>query len=371
MNSAVELLNVSKLFKGLNSKEFLAVNQLNLEIKTGEFFSLLGPSGCGKTTTLRMIAGFELPTSGEILIHQQPMKNRPPFYRPVNTVFQNYALFPHLTVAENVAFGLEMENVSRPQIKSRVTDALSLVKLTDFQTRYPRQLSGGQQQRVALARALVKQPKVLLFDEPLGALDLKLRKEMQLELKKMQKQLGITFIYVTHDQEEALTMSDRIGVMNHGELLQVGTPLEIYEYPQTKFVADFIGETNFLTGRVTQIQGQQITVLVDEQLSIHLTTSQPVIEGQIINLIIRPEKATLYANTDQNRGDYQNVEAWKGIIEESIYLGTDTRYAVRLTDQTLIMIRWQNWHRDDLQRFTLGDQVKVVVPPNSINIISN
>ena len=168
MNAAVELLNVSKLFKGLNSKDFLAVNQLNLQIKTGEFFSLLGPSGCGKTTTLRMIAGFEYPTSGEILIHQQPMKNSPPFHRPVNTVFQNYALFPHLTIAENIAFGLEMENLPRPQIKSRVLEALSLVKLTDFQTRYPRQLSGGQQQRVALARALVKQPKVLLFDEQIG-----------------------------------------------------------------------------------------------------------------------------------------------------------------------------------------------------------
>ncbi|CAD5925358.1 Spermidine/putrescine import ATP-binding protein PotA [Planktothrix tepida] len=369
MNLAVELLNVSKLFKGLNSKEFLAVNQVNLEIKTGEFFSLLGPSGCGKTTTLRMIAGFELPTSGEILIHQEPMKNRPPFHRPVNTVFQNYALFPHLTIAENVAFGLEMENLPRPQIKSRVADALSLVKLTDFQTRYPRQLSGGQQQRVALARALVKQPKVLLFDEPLGALDLKLRKEMQLELKKMQKQLGITFVYVTHDQEEALTLSDRIGVMNHGELLQVGTPLEIYEYPKTKFVADFIGETNVLTGRVTQIKGQEITILVDEQLTLHLTTSQPVIEGQIINLVIRPEKITLYPNHSQNQTNDPNIETWKGILEESIYLGTDTRYNVRLTDKMVIMIRIQNCHQDDLQRFTIGQQVNVAIPPNSIRII--
>jgi spermidine/putrescine transport system ATP-binding protein len=283
MNAAVELLNVSKLFKGLNSKDFLAVNQLNLQIKTGEFFSLLGPSGCGKTTTLRMIAGFEYPTSGEILIHQQPMKNSPPFHRPVNTVFQNYALFPHLTIAENIAFGLEMENLPRPQIKSRVLEALSLVKLTDFQTRYPRQLSGGQQQRVALARALVKQPKVLLFDEPLGALDLKLRKEMQLELKKMQQLLGITFVYVTHDQEEALTLSDRIGIMNHGELLQVGNPMEIYEYPQTKFVADFIGETNFFTAKVTETKAQQITALIDEQIPIHLTVSQPIIPGQIIN----------------------------------------------------------------------------------------
>ncbi len=184
MNSAVELLNVSKLFHGLNSKDFLAVNQLNLQIKAGEFFSLLGPSGCGKTTTLRMIAGFEHPTAGEILIHQQPMKNRPPFHRPVNTVFQNYALFPHLNIAENIAFGLEMENLPRPQIKSRVLEVLSLVKLTDFQTRYPRQLSGGQQQRVALARALVKQPKVLLFDETFGGFRLKTAKRNAVRTQK-------------------------------------------------------------------------------------------------------------------------------------------------------------------------------------------
>ncbi|SKB13306.1 putative sperimidine/putrescine transport protein (ABC superfamily, atp_bind) [Planktothrix sp. PCC 11201] len=371
MNAAVELLNVSKLFKGLNSQDFLAVNQLNLQIKTGEFFSLLGPSGCGKTTTLRMIAGFEHPTSGEILIHQQPMKNYPPFHRPVNTVFQNYALFPHLTIAENVAFGLEMENLPRPQIKSRVLEVLSLVKLTDFQTRYPRQLSGGQQQRVALARALVKQPKVLLFDEPLGALDLKLRKEMQLELKKMQKQLGITFVYVTHDQEEALTMSDRIGIMNYGELLQVGNPMEIYEYPQTKFVADFIGETNFLKAKVTETQGQEITLLIDEKLPIHLTASQPIILGQIINLVIRPEKLTIYPKTHENLGNYQNAQTWEGTIEESVYLGTDTRYGVRLTDKILIIIRLQNWYQDDLQQFKIGDRVNVVISPNSIRIIDN
>lgn len=365
MTNAIELLNISKIFKGSNNKEFLAVHQLNLQIRNGEFFSLLGPSGCGKTTTLRMIAGFELPTTGEIYIHQEPMKNRPPFHRPVNTVFQNYALFPHLTIAENVAFGLEMDAVPRQHIKSRVTDALALVKLSDLHNRYPRQLSGGQQQRVALARALVKQAKVLLFDEPLGALDLKLRKEMQLELKKMQQQLGITFIYVTHDQEEALTMSDRIGVMNQGELLQVGTPVEIYEYPRTKFVADFIGETNFLTGKVMAIQGNQIFVLVDEKILIQVTSSQSLIEGQVISLVIRPEKVTLYPH------DHQNIQGWQGIIEELIYLGTDTRYGVRLTDKSLIFVRVQNWHRDDLQRYSLGETVQVVVPPSSISIIMN
>ncbi|MDY7024693.1 MAG: ABC transporter ATP-binding protein, partial [Cyanobacteriota bacterium] len=251
-DKAVELINVSKFYSRTKNQKTLAVDSLNLSIQTGEFFSLLGPSGCGKTTTLRIIAGFESPTSGEIYIHQEAMNSRPPFHRPVNTVFQNYALFPHLTVSQNIGFGLEMENLPRPQIRERVSEVLKLVQLKNLENRYPRQLSGGQQQRVALARALVKQPQVLLFDEPLGALDLKLRREMQIELKQIQKRLGITFVYVTHDQEEALTMSDRIGVMNQGQLLQVGTPVEIYEHPKTRFVAEFIGESNILTGVVTQ-----------------------------------------------------------------------------------------------------------------------
>src|ERR687885_1170467 len=251
---AVELLEVSKVFKSVRSQDFLAVDNINLQIYDREFFSLLGPSGCGKTTTLRMIAGFEIPTAGEIYIHGQPMQNRPPFHRPVNTVFQNYALFPHMTVAQNAAFGLEMENLAQKTIRDRVVEALALVQLTDVEKRYPRQLSGGQQQRVALARALVKQPSVLLLDEPLGALDLKLRKEMQLELKRLQERVGITFIYVTHDQEEALTMSDRIAVMSGGKVLQVGSPTEIYERPSCRFVADFIGESNFVKGRVSAVE---------------------------------------------------------------------------------------------------------------------
>jgi spermidine/putrescine transport system ATP-binding protein len=246
---AVELREVSKRFG-----EVEAVHQVSLQIREGEFFSLLGPSGCGKTTTLRMIAGFERPDAGEILIRGQRMNEVPPFHRPVNTVFQHYALFPHMTVFENVAFGLEMKRLPREEIRRRVAEALRLVRLTGLENRYPRQLSGGQQQRVALARALVNRPAVLLLDEPLGALDLKLRKEMQLELKNLQHQVGITFIYVTHDQEEAMTMSDRIAVMNQGRVLQVGTPVEIYERPATRFVADFIGETNFLEGRLVAFE---------------------------------------------------------------------------------------------------------------------
>ncbi|MEG5061399.1 ABC transporter ATP-binding protein [Microcoleus sp. A2-C5] len=359
---AVEILDISKIFKSARSQDFLAVDNLNLQIKDREFFSLLGPSGCGKTTTLRMIAGFEMPTAGEIYIHGQPMQNRPPFHRPVNTVFQNYALFPHMTVAQNAAFGLEMENLSPQKIRDRVAGALALVQLTDVEKRYPRQLSGGQQQRVALARALVKEPSVLLLDEPLGALDLKLRKEMQLELKKMQRLLGITFIYVTHDQEEALTMSDRIAVMEGGKLQQVGTPVDIYEYPKTRFVADFIGDSNFLTGQVVERQQGQVVVLVDQELPVLVTTAEDLPAGKVVTLVLRPEKAAIYpANYDAENG-------WPGTVEEAIYLGTDTRYTVRLTAKSSIALRRQNLHRDDLQRHKVGDSVRVAVPPESICI---
>lgn len=364
MNRAVELVNVSKYYRGTQTRKTPAVDSLNLQIKTGEFFSLLGPSGCGKTTTLRMIAGFEIPTSGEIYIHKQPVNDRPPFHRPVNTVFQNYALFPHLTVGQNIAFGLEMENLPRRQIAQRVSEVLELVQLKDLQNRPPRQLSGGQQQRVALARALVKQPKVLLFDEPLGALDLKLRKEMQLELKQMQKRLGITFIYVTHDQEEALTISDRIGVMNRGQLLQVGTPVEIYEDPKTRFVADFIGESNLLTGRVTHHQNNQINLSVDEQLSLSVVSRAEVFTGQILTAVIRPEKITILPNSTSKNNNL------RGIIEEAIYLGTDTRYRVKLTPDTSIIIRQQNLQRDRQQYYSTGETVNLSISPENISLLS-
>lgn len=360
---AVELLDISKLFKTVRSQDFLAVDNINLQIFDKEFFSLLGPSGCGKTTTLRMIAGFEVPTAGEIQIHGEPMQNRLPFHRPVNTVFQNYALFPHMTVAQNVAFGLEMENLSKQIIRDRVAETLKLVQLTDVEKRYPRQLSGGQQQRVALARALVKRPSVLLLDEPLGALDLKLRKEMQLELKKMQRILGITFIYVTHDQEEALTMSDRIAVMDGGKLQQVGTPVEIYEYPQTRFVAEFIGDSNFLTGRIVSKQSGKITVLVDQELPVLVAITDDIPAGKVVTLVLRPEKVAIYP------ADYAAKNTWPGTVQEVVYIGTDTRYTVQLTAKSSIAIRRQNLHRDDLQRHRVGDRVQVAVPPESICIL--
>ena len=363
MNCAVEFVDVSKFYPGIAHRKTPAVDALNLEIKTGEFFSLLGPSGCGKTTTLRMVAGFESPTTGEIYIHKQPVKNYPPFRRPVNTVFQNYALFPHLTIAQNVAFGLEMENLSRTEIRRRVSEVLGLVKLTEFQNRYPRQLSGGQQQRVALARALVKQPEVLLFDEPLGALDLKLRKEMQLELKQMQKRLGITFIYVTHDQEEALTMSDRIGVMNGGKLLQVGTPVEIYEDPKTRFVADFIGESNILSSRVVARENSQIHLLVDERLSLFVASETDVFPGQVVAAVIRPEKIGFFPDkTAQNN-------RFSATIEEEIYLGTDTRYRVNLTPNTSIIVRQQNLQRDRRQHHSPGETVELFISPENITLL--
>ncbi|MGB3404082.1 MAG: ABC transporter ATP-binding protein [Microcoleaceae cyanobacterium] len=363
MTNAVELVNVSKSFKGSQGKQFTAVNQIDLQIKIGEFFSLLGSSGCGKTTTLRMIAGFEEPTSGEIYIYGNSMKNCLPFHRPVNTVFQNYALFPHLNVFQNVAFGLEMENLSKPEIQQRVTEGLSLVKLTDFAQRYPRQLSGGQQQRVALARAIVKQPQVLLFDEPLGALDLKLRKQMQLELKQMQQKLGITFVYVTHDQEEALTMSDRIAVMQDGEILQVGSPVEIYEYPKTRFVADFIGESNFLTGEVTEIKQDELMIYVDQTLTVSAKSTDEFFVKQQVTLVIRPEKIRIYPS------DSPSISGWLGQIEEVIYIGTDIRYLVQITPNHCLAIRQQNLHRDDIQRYSIGEWIKVMVSPENITVL--
>lgn len=359
MIPAVELQQLSKKFT--EKKDFLAVNNINLQITTGEFFSLLGPSGCGKTTTLRMIAGFETPTSGEIFIHGEPMSHRLPFHRPVNTVFQNYALFPHLTVAQNIAFGLEMENRPRREIQHRVAEVLAQVQLTGMEKRYPRQLSGGQQQRVALARALIKQPAVLLFDEPLGALDLKLRKQMQLELKRMQQRLGITFVYVTHDQEEALTMSDRIAVMNQGQVLQVGTPIDIYENPTSRFIADFIGETNFLIGRVIKHQLGTVTVLVDEQLPVCVSCDDEIPLDSIVTLVVRPENvAILPANSN---------EPLSGKVEETVYIGTDTRYIIRLTEQSCITVRSQNLYHSDLRKFTSGDTVNLKLLPNNIRIL--
>ena len=339
--TAVELVDVTKRFA-----EVVAVDDVSLTIEDGEFFSLLGPSGCGKTTTLRMIAGLETVTEGEILLRGETMKEIPPFRRPVNTVFQNYALFPHLSVERNVSFGLEMKKVPKEEIKPRVAEALEMVRMADLAKRRPNQLSGGQQQRIAVARALVNRPEVLLLDEPLGALDLKLRKAMQLELKQLQEQVGITFIYVTHDQEEALTMSDRIAVMDGGKVLQLGSPEEIYERPNTRFVADFIGETNILEGTAEAINGESIDVSLEGQATVKAHCNVPVKLGQAVGVIIRPEQFSLGENS-----------MLKGRVEEMIYIGTDTRYIIRLTDKTSVTVREQNLDRSRDRMYQKGDEV--------------
>jgi len=333
---AVELKEVSKRFTGPEGKDIFAVRDLTLGIGDGEFFSLLGPSGCGKTTTLRMIAGFEQPTEGEVYIHGRPVGYTPPFQRPVNTVFQSYALFPHMTVGQNVGFGLEMSGTPRKEIEGRVSEALEMVRLPGMEKRRPRQLSGGQQQRVALARALINRPEVLLLDEPLGALDLKLRKEMQLELKGLQREVGITFVYVTHDQEEALIMSDRIAVMNGGVVLQVGSAGEIYEEPNSRFVADFIGETNFIEGTVLSVNGHYAEF---EAGGLKFVANVPagVNRGARAILAVRPERVLLTRERPSN-----TPNAFEGELSESIYIGTDTRYLVQLAPTVSVRVRQQN-----------------------------
>ena len=283
MSGIVQLEGVNKYF-GKNH----VVKNLNLSVEGGEFLTLLGSSGCGKTTTLRMIAGFEEPTSGSILVEGQAVEEKEPFERNVNTVFQSYALFPHKTIYDNVAYGLKMKKVPKTEIARRVKEIMALVQLTGFEERYPSQLSGGQKQRVAIARALINRPRVLLLDEPLGALDLKLRKQMQLELKRLQRKLNITFIYVTHDQEEALTMSDRIAVMHDGILDQLGTPEEIYEQPRTKFVATFIGETNIFEGNIKELAMGRVAVRIEN--GVIRGCGYGFSRNEYITVSVRPEK---------------------------------------------------------------------------------
>ncbi|HWU00675.1 MAG TPA: ABC transporter ATP-binding protein [Terriglobales bacterium] len=338
--NAVELRSVSKSFGRVRDGEAAvnAIKDIDLQIRNGEFFTLLGPSGCGKTTTLRLIAGFELPSGGDILIHGQQVADVPAHLRPVNTVFQSYALFPHLTVADNVAFGLSVKGVPKPERQQRVADALKLVQMGHMASRKPSELSGGQQQRVALARALINRPQVLLLDEPFGALDLKLRKEMQIELKHMQRQLGITFVFVTHDQEEALTMSDRIAVMHQGKVLQVDDPVGIYERPTTRFGAGFIGEMNFLEAKVAAVGPEWIDL---DHANHRLAAPVPpaaVAAGQPVTIAIRPEALSFQA---LESAQARQIE-FRGRVREEIYIGTDRRYVVDLASGEAIVARVQN-----------------------------
>jgi len=307
--------------------ETVAVDDLSLDIHEGEFFSMLGPSGCGKTTTLRMIGGFEEPTRGTVYLGGRDVTNLPPYRRDVNTVFQSYALFPHLNVFENVAFGLRRKKVDKRDIDRRVREALELVDLRGFETRKPSQMSGGQQQRVALARALVNRPKVLLLDEPLGALDLKLRKQMQLELKRIQEEVGITFIYVTHDQEEAMTMSDRLAVMRHGRAEQVGVPEDVYENPQTEFVATFLGASNLLDGELKEERDGISTVLLSGGDVVRLPSSRaPFRVGSAVRVGVRPEKIQIEA--DEGGEPPMGLNRVRGLLRMSTYIGVSHQYKV-------------------------------------------
>jgi spermidine/putrescine transport system ATP-binding protein len=337
--------------------ETVAVDDLSLDIASGEFFSMLGPSGCGKTTTLRMIGGFEEPSRGTIYLDGRDVTDRPPYKRDVNTVFQSYALFPHLNVFENVAFGLRRRKVGDGDIKGRVGDALTLVDLEGFEKRKPGQMSGGQQQRVALARALVNRPKVLLLDEPLGALDLKLRKQMQLELKRIQQEVGITFIYVTHDQEEAMTMSDRLAVMRQGKIEQIGPPEDVYENPQTQFVAGFLGASNMLEGELKEQLDGTSTVLLSGGDVVHLPSDRaPFKTGETVYVGVRPEKISI-----DRANDDDTVEAgWNsvtGLLRMSTYIGVSHQYKVEGPGGTDLTVWVQNLGAEQAPR--PGERVRL------------
>ena len=361
---AVELRDVVKRFVTPEGNEIAAVDHVSMQIKNGEFFSMLGSSGCGKTTSLRMIAGFEWPTEGDVLIEGKSMGHTPPYQRKVNTVFQSYALFQHLTVFQNIAFGLEMEGAGEDEIKKRVKRALEMVQLTGMERRRPKQLSGGQQQRVAVARALVKTPDVLLLDEPLGALDLKLRKEMQLEIKALQQQLGITFIYVTHDQEEALTMSDRIAVMSKGKVQQLATPVEIYERPVNKFVADFIGESNFMEGTIKSISKDEAAVYVPAlKAEIKgLPMSSSFVNGEEVIISTRPEKIRIVEHGTKGEG------LFKAKVLNSVYIGSDTHVYVDMEGIRMKVMEQNRISRLDPSSFYNKDQIITLLflPENTL-----
>jgi len=333
--SDVRLENVTKSFK-----DMVAVDNLSLTVEEGEFFSLLGPSGCGKTTTLRMIGGFEDPTKGTIQLGGKEVSNLPPYKRDVNTVFQSYALFPHLSVYENVAYGLKRKKVAKDVISSRVDEMLELVDLRGLGDRRPNQLSGGQQQRVALARALVNGPQVLLLDEPLGALDLKLRKQMQIELKRIQSEVGITFIYVTHDQEEAMTMSDRLAVMNAGRMEQIGAPQEVYEFPATEFVASFLGASNLLEGVIEDTNDSIAKIRLRSGAVITAPAKRlPAASGEV-RVGVRPEKLTILLVGDQNLGEADNsIDA---TVTMSTYTGVGTTYQCQTDGDVEVTVYVQN-----------------------------
>ena len=330
----------------------MAVREVSLDIAPGEFVTLLGPSGSGKTTTLMMLAGFEIPTAGEIYVDKDPIAAVPPYRRNIGMVFQNYALFPHMTVGENIAFPLQMRKIGKSEIQQKTRDVLALVGLPGYEARYPRQLSGGQQQRVAVARALVFNPRVLLMDEPLGALDKQLRERLQLEIKALHDQLGVTIIYVTHDQEEALVMSDRIAVMNDGRIEQCGPPTELYDEPANRFVADFIGESNFIDGKVTTHEGDATCVAVPGLGEVRARRRAAMDSGSAVAVTVRPEKIV---TTADNAMPGMNVVS--GTVSDVIFVGEMRRYVVALPGGQELVLKAQN--RSGVQSFGRGDPITV------------
>jgi len=367
-NIAIKVDGASKVYgKGKNA--FCALNNISLDILDNEFFTLLGPSGCGKTTLLRLIAGFENPTQGSILLHGEEISHLPPNLRSVNTVFQNYALFPHMTVSENIGFGLEMQNKPKEEIKQTVDKMLALVHMQELKDRRTDELSGGQQQRVALARALAPHPKVLLLDESLSALDYKLRKEMQIELKRLQHATGITFIFVTHDQEEALTMSDRIAVINEGKLLQVGSPHEIYNKPKDHFVASFVGDTNFLemsSASKSDSDKEVILLEFNHGQTLRVPCEKDIVLNDGISIAIRPEKTRLTENADSS--------LLAGKILDVSFFGTDTHYTIALNhnsdEASNFLVRMQNASNQG-EQYVVGDRVGVAFSAEDVQVIDN
>jgi spermidine/putrescine transport system ATP-binding protein len=361
--AAIDIRNTSKIYGKSREDGVVALDDVSLLIRDNEFFTLLGPSGCGKTTLLRLIAGFEQPTQGEILLFDNHLEGLPPYKRPVNTVFQHYALFPHMTVTDNIAFGLEMLGKPEAEIKATVKEVLALVQMEHLANRKTSEISGGQQQRVALARALAPRPKVLLLDEPLSALDFKLRKEMQLELKRLQLDTGITFVFVTHDQEEALTMSDRVAVMNAGNILQVGSPKDIYDHPARRFVADFIGDINILGAEIlSSDQGRaKIRLPSGFETSASLPEHSEALSGNV-SIAVRPEQLEFIDDKDS--------AALVCTIKRITYFGSGSHYDLETSTGESVTLRQQN-RLGDNRSFDVGDQVNIAINEGSLQVLSD